>query len=178
MRPNTESARKSPNTARSAIRDALRAGIAKCTPSKAMVHLRAWPQCENESDVRDGKQHAARVLDVILQRLVAAGVPYEGPNGTAQIVARLDFALRHMHRLAPNALDLKAARRAAQAMDSKVDLLECDLEDMNDGQLEDFAAYAEACGDTHYALALAARARAFQQAESRRGARRQLAAVA
>lgn len=159
--PTPDISPSSPNTADSPIRRALLAGIRKLqSPHKSVVRA-----TETEEKVRAGELHAARNLDLIVQRGRLNDVPLYGPHGLLQLADRLRFAIRLLYGACADVRDVHAASLAETLRQAQVDLHQVQKIDlMNFGQLEDFAALCEAQRDALADLALALRCRAHSLA--------------
>lgn len=118
----------SPTTTDSRIRRALLEGLRALHVHAP--HGKGLGQGPTENDAREGRIHAARPLDLAIQRAYACGVPLYGPHGVMQIVDRLRFALREMYGMTNGtASNPQDASEAESEPDSLLDRIQSKRQD-------------------------------------------------
>lgn len=161
-----------PKTADSVVRRALYDGIRAM--SFQPPHGKGLDQSGTEIDVRNGRVHAARPLDVIWQRAHAAGVPCFGEGGAMQIVDRLRDAVLAMwgERVT---LDVQAASEAESQPDAMLDCLQARRQDqLSRPELQRAAALADETSHRARVYADACRARLAEMDAAEQAARKRL----
>lgn len=145
--------------------------IRRYRPEKRRV---GWRYSKTEQDVREGKLHPCRNVDVIVQDGVRAGAPMDGPHGALGIVAAMKQAILGAYGV----IDTTPSRDlsiAEQKADGRLDEWQAiPNHELTADQKRDMAAACEAVVVANERLAVALRREADEMDAATRMARGRL----